>query len=160
MPVSRTRPSTTTTDSNWTFLNNHTHVLLCLPRNHRARLRELARMVGITERAVQIILKNLEDYGVLQRFRRGRCNYYEIDAERPMRHALESNHTVGDLLDLFLSQGKDKAAEKRSSLYLGKKLGLGEDAPRGWFELTGLPRAAPEGHTALSPEAWIWSHPS
>ena len=33
----------------WTFLTNHSHVLICLARNPDARLRDLADQVGITE---------------------------------------------------------------------------------------------------------------
>ena len=39
--------------SEWTFLTNHGHVLLCLAHDPEARLREVAERVGITERAAQ-----------------------------------------------------------------------------------------------------------
>ncbi len=88
--------------SDWTFLNNHAHVLLCLARDPEARLRDVAEMVGITERAVQKIVRDLEQCDVLQRRRDGRRNRYSIDLDQPLRHPLESNHTVGELLSLFL----------------------------------------------------------
>ena len=37
----------------WTFLTNHAHVLLCVAQNPNVRLREVANLVGITERAAQ-----------------------------------------------------------------------------------------------------------
>ena len=91
-----------TTGSDWTFLNNHAHVLLCLARNSGARLRDVAQLVDITERAVQKIVHDLEKCAVLKRSRDGRRNQYQIDLNQPLRHPLESNHSVGDLLGLFL----------------------------------------------------------
>ena len=85
----------------WTFLSNHAHVLLCIARDRDARLRDIAAEVGITERAVQRILGELEDAGVVVRERRGRRNHYEIDGEIPLRHPLEAHRSIGDLLDLL-----------------------------------------------------------
>ena len=56
----------------WTFLTNHSHALICLARNPDARLRDLAEQVGITERAVQRIVNDLEAAGGIQRHREGR----------------------------------------------------------------------------------------
>ncbi|HEY3587342.1 MAG TPA: winged helix-turn-helix domain-containing protein, partial [Myxococcaceae bacterium] len=44
----------------WTFLTNHAHVLLCVWEDSEARVRDIATRVGITERAVQRILQELE----------------------------------------------------------------------------------------------------
>lgn len=56
--------------------------------------------VGITERAVQRIIGQLEDARVLTRVRDGRRNHYEIDMDRPLRHPLESHKTVGSLISM------------------------------------------------------------
>lgn len=87
-----------TDDGTWTFLTNHSHVLICLARNPHLRLRDLAEQVGITERAVQGIVKDLEAAGCLTRHREGRRNRYEIVTDRPMRHRVERQHLVSDLL--------------------------------------------------------------
>ena len=104
MSAKTMQPEQKNTGSDWTFLNNHTHVLLCLAREPGARLRDVAMLVGITERAVQKIVRDLEESSVLRRFRDGRRNKYEIDFSQPLRHPLESNHTVGELLGLFLEE--------------------------------------------------------
>lgn len=88
----------------WTFLNNHAHVLICLARYPDAVLREVAQWVGVTERATQKIIKDLVDCQVLQRHREGRCNRYTINFAQPLRHPLERQHTVGDLLAMFLTE--------------------------------------------------------
>ena len=87
----------------WTFLSNHGHVLVCLARDPDARLRDVAQSVGITERAVQKIVSDLEDAGVVQRVRDGRRNRYRLFLERPLRHPLEAHRNVGSLLGMVLS---------------------------------------------------------
>ena len=89
----------------WTFLSNHAHVLVCLALDPDARLRDVALSVGITERAVQKIVSDLEEAGVIIRERSGRRNSYRLDLDVPLRHALESHKTVGTLLSLVLDRG-------------------------------------------------------
>jgi DNA-binding IclR family transcriptional regulator len=69
----------------WTFLTNHSHVLLCLARQPDTRLRDVAHDVGITERAVQRIVADLEAGGYLTRRKAGRRNVYAIDDSQPLR---------------------------------------------------------------------------
>jgi len=88
----------------WTFLSNHGHILLSIARDPNIRVREIARSVGITERAVQRILGELEEAGVISRLRRGRRTHYEIDRSQPLRHPVEAAHSVGELLRLARSQ--------------------------------------------------------
>ena len=85
----------------WTFLSNHAHVLLCIARDENARVRDVAQAVGITERAVQRILGELEEAGIVSRERLGRRNHYRIDDAVPLRHPLEEHRTVGELLRLL-----------------------------------------------------------
>ena len=103
--ASRSPPAATEAAS-WTFLTNHSHVLVCLDQDPNVRLRDVAERVGITERAVQRIVLDLELAGVLSRRREGRRNVYDIERTRPLRHPVEAHRTVGDLLDLV----RDRAA--------------------------------------------------
>ncbi len=84
----------------WTFLSNHSHVLFCLAADPDARLRDVAELVGITERAVQGIVADLEHAGILVRTRDGRRNHYVIFKDKHLRHPVEAASTVGDLLKL------------------------------------------------------------
>jgi DNA-binding MarR family transcriptional regulator len=93
----------------WTFLSNHAHVLVCLALDPDSRLRDVATQVGITERAVQKIVSDLEEAGVIVRERTGRRNTYRVNLDVPLRHALEAHKTVGSLLLLVL----DRAGLKR-----------------------------------------------
>ena len=86
----------------WTFLSNHAHVLVCIATEPELLLREVAHRVGITERAVQRIVADLEEGGYLSRSREGRRNRYEVHGNRPLRHSVESHREVGVLLNLIL----------------------------------------------------------
>jgi hypothetical protein len=89
--------------STWTFLTNHAHVLLCIYRDPETRLRDLARSVGITERMVQKIVTELAEAGYVVVEKQGRCNRYRVRRNLPLRHPLETQHSVGRLLDLLTS---------------------------------------------------------
>lgn len=84
----------------WTFLTNHSHVLICLAREGNLRVRDVAERVGITERAVQRILTDLESAGIVTRVRDGRRNHYEVHADQPLRHPIEAHRTIKDLLKI------------------------------------------------------------
>jgi len=89
------------TSHGWTFLTNHAHVLAVLHSDPEKVLREVAMEVGITERAVQRIVQELEDEGFIQRERVGRRNHYRIRKGRPLRHSIEAHCRIGDLLRLI-----------------------------------------------------------
>ena len=84
----------------WTFLTNHAHVLLCIAREPDIRLRDVAEQVGVTERAVQRIVTELEEAGYLQREKEGRCNRYEVDLDLPLRHPIERHCPVAALVKM------------------------------------------------------------
>jgi predicted DNA-binding transcriptional regulator len=84
----------------WTFLSNHAHVLLLLARDPEMRLRDVASKVGITERAVQRIVADLEEGRYLERERHGRRNHYRVHAALPLRHPIEAHRTIADLIAL------------------------------------------------------------
>lgn len=91
-------------ESTWTFLTNHSHVLVCLLRNSDLTMREISVLVGITERATQRIVSELQVAGVLSVSKVGRRNRYSVKLESPLRHPLESGHTVGELMKWLESE--------------------------------------------------------
>ncbi len=82
----------------FTFLTNHSHVLISLAAFPGITLREVAVKVGITERAVLAIVKDLHDAGVLAITKNGRRNTYRINRQVHLRHPIEQHKTVGNLL--------------------------------------------------------------
>lgn len=87
--------------SEWTFLTNHAHVLFCVVQDPEIRLRDVAERVGITERAVQRIVTELEESGYITRQRSGRRNVYVVHGHKPLRHRIEAHKRVGDLIALI-----------------------------------------------------------
>jgi hypothetical protein len=90
------------TGPGWTFLSNHTHVLVALAAEPDLTLRDIAQRVGITERGVIRIVEELEQGGVLTREREGRRNRYALNLDASLRHPLEQHCRIGELLDLIL----------------------------------------------------------
>ena len=86
--------------SDLSLLTNHGHVLILLARHPDLRMREIGDRVGITERAVARIVRELVDHGLLDVQKEGRCNRYVVHPEIPLPHPVERGATVGDLLTL------------------------------------------------------------
>jgi anti-anti-sigma factor len=103
----------------WTFLTNHARVLICIAQAPQARVRDIAKWIGITERATQIIIGDLEEADYLTRTRIGRRNAYTVNPDRPFRHPTEAAHDVRALIKLF--DGEDAASP----------LGDADDSQRG-----------------------------
>jgi len=96
--------------SKWTLFSNHGHVLVCLSRDPEARLRDVAADVGITERAVQKIVRDLQEGDMVSVTKIGRRNRYRIHKKKSLRHDLEAHSTISDLADIINKDwGKAKA---------------------------------------------------
>lgn len=87
--------------SNWTFFSNHGHVYFLLAANPDIVLREVAMKVGITERSVLGIVHDLEEAGYIKKEKQGRTNRYKMVPRKTLRHPLESNVQLKDLVDLI-----------------------------------------------------------
>ena len=107
--------------STWNFLTNHAHVLLCVWEEPEARVRDIALRVGITERAVQRILQELESEQYLQRERVGRRNRYRVRAERPLRHPAEDHRPVSALLEVVRTRKPARASAPARARRGGKR---------------------------------------
>jgi len=82
----------------WTFLTNHAHVMVAISRDPELRQRDIAHVVGITPGAVVRILNDLEQNGYVTAERVGRRNRYHLNTDIRLRHPLEADHTVGELI--------------------------------------------------------------
>jgi len=65
-------------------------------------MRDVAQRVGITERAVQRIVSELEAGGYVTRHRDGRRNRYEVHGGVALRHPVENHRDVDALIELIL----------------------------------------------------------
>lgn len=91
--------------ADWTFFTNHAHVLFCIAADPGIRLRDVADRVGVTERAAQRLVADLVESGYLQRTRDGRRNRYVLRPDMPLRHPVEQEHRIGEILALLRPPG-------------------------------------------------------
>jgi DNA-binding MarR family transcriptional regulator len=85
----------------WTLLTAHGRALVAIAQDPAARMRDLAEVVGVTERTVQAIVADLETAGYVAHTRVGRRNRYTVHLDRPFRHSAQDGHLVGPFLDLL-----------------------------------------------------------
>jgi biotin operon repressor len=102
-PSAPTAADSSSKKGGWTFLTNHSHVIILLANKPDMVLREVASEIGITERAVQRIIADLEEDGFLIREKIGRQNHYRVVRDLPLRHPIEAHRFIGDLVDLILN---------------------------------------------------------
>jgi DNA-binding Lrp family transcriptional regulator len=87
------------------FLSNHGLVLLCVAHDPRARMRDIAAAVDITERAAQRIVAELIEYGYLTRTREGRRNRYTIRQDLSIALPTRRDIDIGSLLNVLVPAG-------------------------------------------------------
>lgn len=91
----------------WTLLTGHGHVLVEIARNPKARIRDIAAAVDLTERTVQAIVADLEAAGYLTRTRNGRRTRYTVNHDSLFRHSAQEGLRVGPFLTLLTAAGED-----------------------------------------------------
>ena len=99
----------------WRFLTNHTQVLLCIAQDDEVRTRDIAQVVGITERAAQRIVADLAHAGFIEVERVGRRNRYTINREAAMRHDAQAGYSIGELLDLLTRETPGRSGPAHGS---------------------------------------------
>ena len=92
----------------WNFITNHGLVLLYISHNPQCTMRDMAAALGVTERSIQRVLKDLEAEGYVTWQSTGRGNIYEINHTRGLKHELTRDVIVGDLLNLLGCKRKQK----------------------------------------------------
>ena len=88
---------------NWSFLTNHARALLCIAHDPGVRVRDLAAMVGVTERSAHDMVTDLVDAGYVVKDKDGRRNRYRIQEHLPLRDPITPERTVGEMLELLVS---------------------------------------------------------
>lgn len=91
---------------NLSFFTNHAHVLFCIIRDPKVRLRDVARELEITERTVQRIVMELETTGFITRQRHGRRNSYVVHPHHSPRRSMESHQSVTAMQHFILHQDR------------------------------------------------------
>jgi DNA-binding transcriptional ArsR family regulator len=89
------------TKDKWTFITNHAAVLTLLDHEEHLTSREIALALGITERSVIRIIKDLESAGYITKRKEGRENRYTIKKDLPLRRNDQREVHVHELLVLI-----------------------------------------------------------
>jgi DNA-binding MarR family transcriptional regulator len=85
----------------WTFITKHGAVLSLIDRRSKITAREIAAELGITERSVHRIIKDLEKADYIKKRKKGRTNSYKVNGKKSLRRKHLRQTPVGDLLKLL-----------------------------------------------------------
>ncbi len=85
----------------WKFLTNHALVLCLVAQQPRTTAREIAAAIGITEKATRNIINDLVADDYVTKKREGRRVRYRIDPDMPLRHEMQPDNSIGDLLEIL-----------------------------------------------------------
>jgi hypothetical protein len=96
--------------SSWSFLSNHGRVLLLLSCDPGMRLRDIAVVLGITERSAYGIITDLTGAGYLSKHKDGRRNRYQIQGHLPLPEPTGRERTIGEVLTLLAGTGTEAPA--------------------------------------------------
>ena len=87
--------------ADWSFLNSHARVLLCIAHDPGVRLRDIAARTGVTERTAYGIVTDLTEAGYVVKHRDGRRNRYQVQAHLPLPETDSRERTIGEILALL-----------------------------------------------------------
>ena len=89
----------------WSFITKHARALVCIARDPDVRLREIADVLGVTERRAFGIVNDLTEAGYVVKERDGRRNRYRIQHHLPLRVRVGREPTIGELLGVLVDAG-------------------------------------------------------
>ena len=90
----------------WSFLTNHARAIVCIARDPGVRLREIADVLGVTERRAFGIVNDLTEAGYVVKNKDGRRNRYSIQNHLPLRVRVGREPTIGEVLGVLLDTSK------------------------------------------------------
>ena len=96
----------------WSFLTNHARALVCIARDPGVRLREIAAVLGVTERRAFGIVTDLTRAGYVVKEKDGRRNRYHIQNHLPLRGPIDREPTIGELLGVLVHTGETESAPR------------------------------------------------
>jgi predicted transcriptional regulator len=85
----------------WSFLTNYGVVFTYIAKNPKSTIQNIAQMTNLSIRYVNIIIDNLIEAGYITKVKEGRCNYYIVHPEQPVKEDLIGECTIGDVLKVF-----------------------------------------------------------
>jgi DNA-binding MarR family transcriptional regulator len=104
--------------ADWSLLTNHGRLLHAIENEPGLRARDMADRLGLSERGVALILRDLREAGYVTTRREGRRVFYSVVADKPMRRDSLRHQTVGQILSL-LADAESVRREHSSSVSPG-----------------------------------------
>jgi hypothetical protein len=98
-------PGATNAVPDFRFLTNHGNTLLLIARDPHIRIREIAALLGIPERAAQRIVGDLKNTGYIDSERQGRRNVYRVRTDRPFNLPFQRDIDIDALLGMLAHFG-------------------------------------------------------
>ena len=109
----------------WSLLSPHGLVLFFLAMNEDSTLREIAQRVGVTERTVYTVIRDLSRADMVRTARAGRRNSYTVNGEAHFVHPIFAHLRIGNFLDtLKPPTSQDAAPESPATTSVGVRVSL------------------------------------
>jgi hypothetical protein len=98
MPATSGAPGEAHTNA-WIVLSPHGFVLLYLAANPDSTLRDLSQRLGLTERRLHSVIKDLSSADMVRVEKAGRRNSYRVNSDADLAHPLFDHLRLGQFLD-------------------------------------------------------------
>jgi DNA-binding transcriptional ArsR family regulator len=98
--------------ADWGFLTKHGRALLCIAHDPGVRLRDIAELLGVTERSAYAIVNDLTEAGYVLKEREGRRNRYIVQAHLPLPETTIRERTIGEVLELLVGTKPGRRVSK------------------------------------------------
>ncbi len=86
-------------------MTSHGKTLLLIADDPRIRMRDIAGLLNVTERATQRIVADLARAGYIDRQREGRRNVYSVRTDLPLGLPLQRDIDIGALVGVLAPRG-------------------------------------------------------
>ena len=97
-PAAAEATDTSPSTREFSFLTNHGKAVLLIAHDPQIRMRDIARLLDITERATQRIVADLDRAGYIERKRVGRRNQYTVSTHRTLGLPTQRDLDIKSLL--------------------------------------------------------------
>ena len=91
--------------------HHHARALACIARDPGVRLREIADVLGVTERRAFGIVNDLTEAGYVVKDKDGRRNRYRIQDDLPLRVTIGREPTIGEVLAVLVDRSTTNIAQ-------------------------------------------------
>jgi hypothetical protein len=95
----------------WSFLTSHARALVCIARDPGVRLREIAVVLGVTERTAFGIVDDLTQAGYVVKEKDGRRNRYRVQHHLPLPRRFPREPTIGEVLAVLVDTAAPEPAQ-------------------------------------------------